>query len=159
MSPSRSASSFREAFSAFSWFLPDNVIDDETLSYLFDALESGLGEDDREEFKDFVAPLLLELFDDDEAAARTACENVHDAIFAREKDDDDHDDDAEEEEKEKRKEIRVKLGGEWEDEKSEFEKEIERRLSEKKRDQLPDFSNNDAKNNTNKTNNTTYNGT
>ena len=146
MSPSRSASSFREAFSAFSWFLPDNVIDDETLSYLFDALESGLGEDDREEFKDFVAPLLLELFDDDEAAARTACENVHDAIFAREKDDDDHDDDAEEEEKEKRKEIRVKLGGEWEDEKSEFEKEIERRLSEKKRDQLPDFSNNDAKN-------------
>ena len=141
MSPSRSASSFREAFSAFSWFLPDDVIDDETLSYLFDALESGLGEDDREEFKDFVAPLLLELFDDDEAAARTACENVHDAIFAREKDDAE-----EEEEKEKRKEICLKLGGEWEDEKSEFEKEIERRLSEKKRDQLPDFSNNDAKN-------------
>ena len=82
--PARSASSFREAFSTFSWFLPENVIDDDTLSYLFDALESGLGEDDREEFKDFVAPLLLELFDDDDEAARKACENLHDAIFVRE---------------------------------------------------------------------------
>ena len=146
--PARSASSFREAFSAFSWFLPENVIDDDTLSYLFDALESGLGEDDREEFKDFVAPLLLELFDDDEAAARKACENLHDAIFVREDAAGNADDDEEKrrEEKEKRKEICVKLGGEGEDEKSEFEKEIERRLSEKKRDQLPDFSNNAANN-------------
>ena len=68
-----------------------------------------LREDDREEFKDFVAPLLLELFDDDEAAARTACENVHDAIFVREDDDGKRGrrrrEEKRREEKEKRKEI------------------------------------------------------
>ena len=54
--------------------------------------------------------------------------------------------DDDEEKRRKREKRYAKLGGEGEDEKSKVEKEIERRLSEKRRDQLPDFSNNAANN-------------
>lgn len=140
LSESHTAESLRNLFaSTFSWFLPENVIDEDTLEYLFSSLSDGSFED-KEEFLDFVTPLLMELFEgDDEDEARAQCTKAHDLLYGKGVEEGST---AKEEETTTRV-INVKLGGTpGEEEESEFEKEVSRRLREKERDRLPDFSTN-----------------
>ena len=84
LSESHTAESLRNLFaSTFSWFLPENVIDEDTLEYLFTSLSDGSFED-KEEFLDFVTPLLMELFEgDDEDEARAQCTKAHDLLYGK----------------------------------------------------------------------------
>ena len=84
LSESHTAESLRNLFaSTFSWFLPENVIDEDTLEYLFSSLSDGSFED-KEEFLDFVTPLLMELFEgDDEDEARAQCTKAHDLLYGK----------------------------------------------------------------------------
>jgi ATP-binding cassette subfamily F protein 3 len=141
LSESHTAESLRNLFaSTFSWFLPENVIDEDTLEYLFTSLSDGSFED-KEEFLDFVTPLLMELFEgDDEDEARAQCTKVHDLLYGKCVEEGS---DTTKEEETTTRVINVKLGGTpGEEEESEFEKEVSRRLREKERDRLPDFSTN-----------------
>ena len=141
LSESHTAESLRNLFaSTFSWFLPENVIDEDTLEYLFTSLSDGSFED-KEEFLDFVTPLLMELFEgDDEDEARAQCTKAHDLLYGKCVEEGS---DTTKEEETTARVINVKLGGTpGEEEESEFEKEVSRRLREKERDRLPDFSTN-----------------
>ena len=141
LSESHTAESLRNLFaSTFSWFLPENVIDEDTLEYLFTSLSDGSFED-KEEFLDFVTPLLMELFEgDDEDEARAQCTKAHDLLYGKCVEEGS---DTTKEEETTTRVINVKLGGTpGEEEESEFEKEVSRRLREKERDRLPDFSTN-----------------
>lgn len=141
LSESHTAESLRNLFaSTFSWFLPENVIDEDTLEYLFSSLSDGSFED-KEEFLDFVTPLLMELFEgDDEDEARAQCTKAHDLLYGKCVEEGS---DTTKEEETTTRVINVKLGGTpGEEEESEFEKEVSRRLREKERDRLPDFSTN-----------------
>ena len=141
LSESHTAESLRNLFaSTFSWFLPENVIDEDTLEYLFSSLSDGSFED-KEEFLDFVTPLLMELFEgDDEDEARAQCTKAHDLLYGKCVEEGS---DTTKEEETTARVINVKLGGTpGEEEESEFEKEVSRRLREKERDRLPDFSTN-----------------
>ena len=141
LSESHTAESLRNLFaSTFSWFLPENVIDEDTLGYLFSSLSDGSFED-KEEFLDFVTQLLMELFEgDDEDEARAQCTKAHDLLYGKCVEEGS---DTTKEEETTTRVINVKLGGTpGEEEESEFEKEVSRRLREKERDRLPDFSTN-----------------
>ena len=57
----------QNAFARFAWFV-EAEIDRDTLEYLFETLRDGIT--DKDEFIDFVAPLISQLFEDDEDEAR-----------------------------------------------------------------------------------------
>ena len=128
----------QNAFARFAWFV-EAEIDRDTLEYLFETLRDGIT--DKDEFIDFVAPLISQLFEDDEDEARERAEEAFQILYPNESNRAANDDAmSERDETVNKKVINVKMGGDDEIERSELEREIERRLREKRRDKLPDYS-------------------
>ena len=119
----------QNAFARFAWFV-EAEIDRDTLEYLFETLRDGIT--DKDEFIDFVAPLISQLFEDDEDEARERAEEAFQILYLTASNRAANDDAmSERDETVNKTVINVKMGGDDEIERSELEREIERRLREK----------------------------